>query len=404
MARSALLVVTDDYSDAVNGLGPLRSPVSDALMVQDLLQMPYTRFDSIDLMVNEPLTKVRREIERFLRGSRRDDVLLYFSGHGARFADEYFYALTDTERQFLKATGLSESFLKWAIEYYKTRSKTVILDTCRSGLRFAKGGANPEGEPAEPGFSRLAGDGISIISASSATERTFERPDPGGNGTYYSIFTSALAYAIREGIPVDQEGVVRAGPLVDFTRFLLDEYAQIFPDMTSSTPEHSILQERQGGVPLAYLGLREEGFVPAGPCASTLFDRLREVEKWPGDDVIAHFRTRQQPSPVAIPAPELAPVEPLKMEKLNSLSPERKLNRVRGAEEWSGLRAVIQAGVADAKENRAGIVHIFRSTFVRNAAARLRYSDDELQEQINAALEVGLIRQDGPKLIIRIAM
>ena len=66
----------------------------------------------VHTLINQPSHKVSLEIESFFDNRKRDDLLvLYFSGHGLKYADgQLYFATIDTHRVHLGASrhgGLS---------------------------------------------------------------------------------------------------------------------------------------------------------------------------------------------------------------------------------------------------------------------------------------------------------
>ena len=110
--RVALLVGTGTHRPPLHELfGPPRDVASLARILSDPL---IGGFDEVIPVVNENESTIRRQVGRFLRNRRRDDlVLVYVSGHGVLDDNGLLYfAATDTEEDALSSTALPAYFLR----------------------------------------------------------------------------------------------------------------------------------------------------------------------------------------------------------------------------------------------------------------------------------------------------
>ncbi|WP_130439060.1 caspase family protein [Kribbella rubisoli] len=77
--RRALLVATYEYEDA--GLRRLTTPAQDAQALADVLEDPAIAGFEVQVLINEPTSRVGEAIGEFYASAERDDLtLLYFSG------------------------------------------------------------------------------------------------------------------------------------------------------------------------------------------------------------------------------------------------------------------------------------------------------------------------------------
>ncbi len=137
--RYALVIGNSEYDDQT--LATLKTPITDVHELAKTLGDPLLgQFDSVTSIVNQPEPVARRGISLFLSQKKPDDlVLLYFSCHG--ILDErgrLFLAAKDTQRELLKATGISASFITDEMDSCRSRRQVLILDCCYGGA-FARG-------------------------------------------------------------------------------------------------------------------------------------------------------------------------------------------------------------------------------------------------------------------------
>ena len=82
-ARGALIVASDDYTDA--GLRRLRAPASDARALAAVLRDPGIGGFEVRTLLNKPAHEVTLAVEEFFADRRPDDQLLeHFSCHGVK--------------------------------------------------------------------------------------------------------------------------------------------------------------------------------------------------------------------------------------------------------------------------------------------------------------------------------
>jgi Caspase domain len=411
-SRLALLIGTYDYPDR-QPFSALRAPGADLALMRHTLALPHVQFDVVDCLRNPGWRAARRAIEAFFRAGRNDDLLLYMIGHGAARGNEYYYILRGTDPSFIKSDALSGSFLREAISARQTKSKTVIIDTCRSGLLAGAMGDGAAPDERNFGFDDLPGKGVNVICAAGAAEQAYEKPDPPWTVSkdvpegvrFYSLFTSAVCYAIREGLYGSGEYLKPPG-IVDYARDLLKAYKDAYPEEDVSDPKHTIFLEEYGGPEIALLHELERK-TPVPTALLTLFDRLRQ--EW-GFDVPDAADSRPPAADAAYPAiadkTELAKeTVPAIDKKISALTPKDLRSPVTEPprERQARLRAdflpLIIAGQGDERPRPNGQVKMPSDTFEANACRGLKLSRKEVRTQVEEAISKGVIETDGPFLI-----
>lgn len=200
--RYALIVANDRYDDPK--LTPLRAPAEDAEALARVLGDPEIGNFELDLVMNEPQHLLRRRVNRFFDGRRRDDtLLLHFSCHGLKDeSGQLFFATTDTEVAHLDDSALESDWVRRRIDASRSMKIVVLLDCCYSGaftgaMRSRAGDAVHAIEP-------LGGMGRVVITASSALEYSWEGDTRSGEPSP-SVFTSALVRGLETG-EADRDG------------------------------------------------------------------------------------------------------------------------------------------------------------------------------------------------------
>ncbi|MET8142545.1 caspase family protein [Sphaerisporangium sp. NPDC005288] len=194
--RLALVIACYAYQDP--GLRRLTTPAQDAEALAAVLRDPRIAGFEVTTLVNEPHHRVGEAIAGLYRDRRRDDLtLLYFTGHGLKDdAGRLFLAMENTRRDSLVFTALSAEQVDQAMEGCASRQKILILDCCYSGAfppgRLAKG------DPEVHSLERFSGRGRAVLTASDATQYSFEGDRLRGEAAQ-SVFTRHLVEGLREG-------------------------------------------------------------------------------------------------------------------------------------------------------------------------------------------------------------
>jgi len=218
--RLALVVATAAYT-ADPGLRQLRAPARDGADLAQVLADPGIGGFAVTTVIDQPAQQIRLAVEDFLDGRGTGDLLLvYLSCHGLLDARRRLYfAATDTRKDRLGSTGVEAAWILDQLEHCRARRQVLILDSCFSGA-FAHGAKGA----ADLGLrDRFLGQGRGrvVLTASTATEYSFEGDPtdaaiPGG-----SVFTAALVQGLRTGAAdTDHDGHVSVD---DAYHYVFDE-------------------------------------------------------------------------------------------------------------------------------------------------------------------------------------
>jgi len=192
MPKLALLIGVSQYGE---GIPPLSAPPNDVEAMKRVLENPEMgEFDKIDTLINPDYSKMTEAIKNLFEiSTKKDLVLLFFSGHGITDDDNQLYLATriTTENNFL-STAVSSSFIqKISKNGNYAKRQVIILDCCYSGA-FPNGyqtkstGINFEKE--------LGAEGRAVLTSSSATETSFQHEK-----SRLSIYTKYIVEGIETG-------------------------------------------------------------------------------------------------------------------------------------------------------------------------------------------------------------
>ncbi|HKR49804.1 MAG TPA: caspase family protein [Pseudonocardiaceae bacterium] len=210
----ALLIATYDYQDT--GLRRLTAPAHDAEALAAVLQDPDIAGFEVTTLVNQPHHRIGEAIGDFYCDRRGDDLtLLYFTGHGLKDDNGRLYlAMSNTRRDSLLFTALSAEQIDQAMEGCVSRQKVLILDCCYSGAFPA--GRIAKADTAVHALERFQGRGRTVLTASDATQYSFEGNQPHGQAAQ-SVFTRYLVAGLRDGsADLDGDGDITLDELYSY--------------------------------------------------------------------------------------------------------------------------------------------------------------------------------------------
>lgn len=199
-SRRALIVGINTYQNATQ----LSAGVPDAEAMGNLLQEHEDGRPNYDCRVlldrtekGTPITiGLLREACAQLFSDTKDDVLFYFSGHGALTAFGGHLCAFDSDRN---NWGLPMLELMGMASASKAREILIVLDCCHSGdigdLAILRSGLGHDP------LTLLRGD-MTVIAASQSSQSSFE-------GEKFSVFTALVLDALR-GAAADHLGYVTA--------------------------------------------------------------------------------------------------------------------------------------------------------------------------------------------------
>jgi hypothetical protein len=111
----------------------------------DLIKVIFERlhkFDDICFLNDSPKGKdAKQRITDFVnshKGKQIDELVFYYSGHGARFDDDFFYIFSDFKADKREVTGLRNTELDGLLRNLEPELTVKIVDACYSGSMYIK--------------------------------------------------------------------------------------------------------------------------------------------------------------------------------------------------------------------------------------------------------------------------
>lgn len=206
--RSALVIATTQYADPE--LRKLRAPAVDAWALAGVLGDPAIGGFTVTQVIDAGESTMRRAITSFLSSRTVADLaVIYLSCHGVLDKrNRLHFAAIDTLKSDLPGTGVSSVWLMERLEEdCRARAQVLILDCCFSGA-FANGVKGDD----DLGLERRLpanGRGRAVLTASRASEYSFEGEALPGAAVTGSVFTAGLVAGLRRGdADVDADGYV----------------------------------------------------------------------------------------------------------------------------------------------------------------------------------------------------
>jgi hypothetical protein len=130
---------------------------NDILIMKDTLEK-LNKYDDICYISNSPKAhEVKQKITEFITKHKTnsiDELFFYFSGHGDRNKDDFFYVLSDFNELKRETTGLRNTELDGLIKNLTPKLTIKVIDACFSGTTYIKS----NNDNIEPIFKKSAQD------------------------------------------------------------------------------------------------------------------------------------------------------------------------------------------------------------------------------------------------------
>jgi uncharacterized caspase-like protein len=195
--RLALIVAIYDYDDPE--LRRLTAPRHDAEDLAAVLGDAQIGGFTVTSMINEPHATVGAAIGDFYDGARPDDLtLLYFSGHGLKDDSGRLYlAMKDTRQRNKRWTSVTADQIDQSATDSASNQRILILDCCYAGAFPA--GTRAKSDDTVHVLEKLGGRGRVVLTASDATQYSFEGDSLTSGSAPQSVFTRHLIAGLRDG-------------------------------------------------------------------------------------------------------------------------------------------------------------------------------------------------------------
>jgi hypothetical protein len=259
----ALLIGNSTFPNDSSNLQALEGPVNDISLLRDALTDPVTGlFDrhAVRLVAERTMSEILVELDQFFASaSKRDRLLLYYSGHGLlTTANTLMLAARDTRTDSLLATTVSATTINSMIDASAAMTTMIILDCCYSGS--FKGSDLPRS---------LEGTGRYLLTSTRSGQLASDADRR--NGT--SQFTTHLVEGLRSGAPDrDGDGFVDLDDLYEYVHRRLAQIGRQIPQRSFSGGGDVLVARR----PTAPTNGHGGGYGPELDVSTTTID-LRDV-------------------------------------------------------------------------------------------------------------------------------
>jgi hypothetical protein len=215
--KLALLIGVSEYGE---GMATLSAPRNDVAAMKRVLEdREMGNFDQVQMLFDPSYTEMTDGIrELFESSSKRDLILLYFSGHGVTDDEHHLYLATrTTTKKNYVAHGVPANFIqKMSKNGNYAKRQVIILDCCYSGA-FARGWTN-KGIGIDL-KKELGAEGRVVLTASAETKESFEHEN-----SSLSLYTQYLIEGIETGAAdQDGDGKIHIRELYEYTKNKVQE-------------------------------------------------------------------------------------------------------------------------------------------------------------------------------------
>ncbi|MCX9115989.1 caspase family protein [Providencia rettgeri] len=133
-----IFIGVSEYDDAnYPALPPCKSDLNAMYQVMQTIK----KFTKTIKLENEKSIDIKSQLMSLAaeyKGKKIDEIFFYFSGHGERLEDDFYYVLNDFDSKKVNSTGLSETYLDGLVRELTPRVYTKIIDACFSGTKYIK--------------------------------------------------------------------------------------------------------------------------------------------------------------------------------------------------------------------------------------------------------------------------
>ncbi|ELV8728819.1 caspase family protein, partial [Vibrio fluvialis] len=104
------------------------------------------KYDDVCVISNSPKAyEAKQKITAFInkhKDSKVDELVFYYTGHGARFDDDFFYIFSDFSEGRREVSGLRNSELDGLIRNLEPELTIKVVDACFAGGNYVKSEAD----------------------------------------------------------------------------------------------------------------------------------------------------------------------------------------------------------------------------------------------------------------------
>ena len=187
----AIVIGVDTYQSSL--FDNLPACKNDAMAISNVLSN-VKHMEDILFISNESGIEAKRKISDFVenyKGQDIDELTFYFSGHGERVGDDFFYIFTDFDRAKKETTGLRNSDLDNLVKTLSPKLFVKIVDACFSGTQYIKSESPTTEEYLRKSISKHGFNNLYFLHSSAGTE-------PSWAGSEFSRFTESILTSLTD--------------------------------------------------------------------------------------------------------------------------------------------------------------------------------------------------------------
>ncbi|XZV46521.1 caspase family protein [Acinetobacter baumannii] len=186
MKNLAILIGVADYQ-YLNKLLPCDRDID---LISNILDISG-KYQDILLLDHSPISStVKDQIAEFVRIHQEDEIdeiFIYYTGHGARIKDDFFYLFADFNEQRLEQTSLRNSEFDAMLKSLKPKLTVKVIDACQAGTEYIK--SNQELQLIFDKSSKESFNKAYFLFSSSSVENSVALQD-------FSVFTKSFAKSL----------------------------------------------------------------------------------------------------------------------------------------------------------------------------------------------------------------
>lgn len=186
MKNLAILIGVAGYQ-YINKLSPCDRDVD---LISNILDISG-KYQDILLLDHSPISSTAKDqIAEFVRIHQEDEIdeiFIYYTGHGARIKDDFFYLFADFNEQRLEQTSLRNSEFDAMLKSLKPKLTVKVIDACQAGTEYIK--SNQELQLIFDKSSKESFNKAYFLFSSSSIENSVALQD-------FSVFTKSFAKSL----------------------------------------------------------------------------------------------------------------------------------------------------------------------------------------------------------------
>ncbi|WP_434695813.1 caspase family protein [Pseudomonas sp. Z1-14] len=193
----AIVIGVDQYSSS--NYENLPACKNDAKAIKAVIENVKDFKEITYLGNNEPASEIKKKISEIVEKYKDEnltELFFYFSGHGERTEDDFFYVPSDFDSSRKEATGIRNSEIDDWIKTLSPKLCIKVIDACFSGTQYIKSEFNAE-DQLKKSAKKYGLNDIYFWFSSREDQSSFA-------GSEFSVFTESILTAIS-----DLDGEVR---------------------------------------------------------------------------------------------------------------------------------------------------------------------------------------------------